>query len=215
MHDAHTLAHLHQTKNPGGMMTTTIDLLRHGALEGGIRYRGNTEAALTQEGRAAMDAVWRKLDGSIDAIVTSPMSRCRQPAEAWAKEAGISCRVEPNIREMDYGAWEGLSKEEIETRFPGMLSRWRENPVGMQILGAERIEDFAGRVIEGWKVIVDESSGKHVLVVAHSGSLRVILAHVLGAPLPTIRRFAMPYASWNRVIDDHGKLCLEYLNRRI
>ncbi|GMR00179.1 MAG: alpha-ribazole phosphatase family protein [Zetaproteobacteria bacterium] len=196
-------------------MTTTIDLLRHGALEGGIRYRGNTEAALTKAGRAAMNAVWQKLDGSIDVIVTSPMSRCRQSAELWAKEAGIPCRVEPNIHEMDYGAWEGLSKEEIETRFPGMLSRWRENPAGMRIPEAERIEDFARRVLEGWKTILCESTGKHVLVVAHSGSLRVILAHVLGAPLPTIRRFAMPYASWSRVIDDHGKLCLEYLNIRI
>jgi len=62
---------------------------------------------------------------------------------------------------------------------------------------------------------VDESAGKHMLVVAHSGSLRVILAHVLGAPLASTRRFAMPYTSWSRVIDDRGKLCLEYLNQRI
>jgi len=196
-------------------MTTTIDLLRHGALEGGIRYRGNTEAVLTRAGRKAMDAVWHELHGSIDAIVTSPLSRCRQPAETWAKEAGIPCRIEPNIREMDYGAWEGLSKEEIEARFPGMLSRWRENPVGMQIPDAERIEDFARRVLKGWEAILRESVGKHVLVVAHSGSLRVILAHVLGAPLPAIQRFSMPYASWSRVIEDSGKLCLEYLNLQI
>jgi len=196
-------------------MTTTIDLLRHGALEGGIRYRGNTEAALTRAGREAMDTVWHELHGSIDAIVTSPLSRCRQPAETWAKEAGIFCRVEPNIREMDYGAWEGLSKEEIEARFPGMLSRWRENPVGIQVPEAERIEDFARRVLKGWEAILHESAGKHVLVVAHSGSLRVILAHVLGAPLPAIRRFAMPYASWNRVILNDNNPHLEYLNRRI
>jgi len=53
-----------------------------------------------------------------------------------------------------------------------------------------------------------------VLVVEHPGSSRVILAHVLGAPLPSIRRFAMPYASWSRVISCHGGLYLEYLNRR-
>ncbi|MDQ6958424.1 MAG: histidine phosphatase family protein [Mariprofundaceae bacterium] len=196
-------------------MTTTIDLLRHGALQGGIRYRGNTEAALTRAGRETMDAVWRKLDGSIDAIATSPLSRCSQPAEAWAKEAGIPCRIEPNIREMNYGAWEGLSKEEIEKRFPGMLSRWRENPLGMQIPDAERIEDFARRVIEGWESILYESAGKHVLVVAHSGSIRVILAYVLGAPLSSIRRFTMPYAAWSRAIRNGDSCYLEYLNCRI
>jgi len=196
-------------------MTTTIDLLRHGALEGGIRYRGNTEAVLTRAGRETMDAVWHELHGSIDAIVTSPLSRCRQPAETWAKEAGISCRVEPNIREMDYGAWEGLSKEEIEARFPGMLSRWRENPVGMQVPDAEHIEDFARRVLKGWEAILHESAGKHVLVVAHSGSLRVILAHVLGAPLPAIRRFSIPYASWNRVEVEGVRYRLLHLNHSI
>lgn len=196
-------------------MTATIDLLRHGALEGGIRYRGNTEAPLTRAGRADMDAVWCKLDGSIDKIVTSPLQRCRQPAIAWAREAGIACRIDPNIREMDYGVWEGLSKEEIEARFPGMLRSWRENPMGMQIPKAEGMEGFSQRVIEGWKVIMDESSGRHLLVVAHSGSLRVILAHVLGSPLPANRRFSMPYASWSRVIDEHGTLCLKYFNHRI
>jgi len=195
-------------------MVTTIDLLRHGALKGGIRYRGNTEAALTRAGREAMDAVWHKLDGSIDVVVASPLSRCCEPAKSWAMEASITCRIEPNIREMNYGAWEGLSKAEIEARFPGMLPRWRENPVGMQIPDAECIDDFAGRVLEGWKAILYASAGKHVLVVAHSGSLRVILAHVLGAPLPAIRRFAMPYASWSRVMLNDNNPYLEYLNRR-
>jgi len=196
-------------------MTTTIDLLRHGELQGGIRYRGRTEAVLTREGRAAMDDVWRKLEGSIDVIVTSPLSRCRQPAESWAKQAGIGCRVEPDIRELNYGAWEGLSKEEIEDQFPGMLSRWRENPVGMHIPEADRIEDFAKRVIESWETILTKSAGKHSLVVAHSGTLRVILAHILGAPLPAIRRFSMPYASWSRVICKNGRPYLEYLNRGV
>jgi len=196
-------------------MTTTIDLLRHGALEGGIRYRGMIEASLTEDGRASMDAVWRKLDGSIDLIITSPLARCREPAQRWAKASGIAFRIEKNIREMNYGAWEGLSKEEIEAKFPGMLSRWRENPVGMKIPEAEAIEDFAGRVTKGWQAIVDESAGKHVLVVAHSGSLRVILSHILGASLPTIRRFSMPYASWNRVMFNVDNPHLEYLNRRI
>jgi len=196
------------------MVGTTIDLLRHGELKGGIRYRGNTEAALTNGGRAAMNAVWHRLDGNIDMIVSSPLSRCREPAENWARQAGIPCRIEPDIREMEYGAWEGLSKQEIEARFPGMLPRWRENPVGMQIPEAERIEDFAQRVTRAWETLVDESAGKHMLVVAHSGSLRVILAHVLGAPLASTRRFAMSYTSWSRVVIDGGKPHLEFFDRR-
>lgn len=194
---------------------TIIDLLRHGALDGGVRYRGVTEASLTADGRASMDAVWHKVESRIDTVITSPLSRCHEPAEAWAKGAGIAFRVEPDIGEMNFGVWEGLAMDEIEERFPGVLSRWRENPAGIHIPGAECIENFSGRVIEAWEDIRHESVGKHVLVVAHSGSLRIILAHVLGAPLATIRRFSMPYASWSRVISDNGKPYLEYLNRPV
>lgn len=196
------------------MSMTTVDLLRHGELEGGMRYRGNTEAALTDAGRAHMDTVWEQLKGHVELIVTSPLSRCREPAEAWAEETGIPCHIEPKMREMQYGAWEGLNKPEIEQQFPGWLARWRENPVGMEIPGAEKVEVFAERVIEAWESLLQEHAGQHLLLVGHSGTLRIILAHVLGAPLPSIRRFVMPYGSWNRVLHDDGHSHLEYLNRR-
>jgi alpha-ribazole phosphatase len=192
---------------------TTVDLLRHGELEGGIKYRGNVEEALTGAGRLQMDQVWRQLVSSVDLIITSPLSRCREPSQAWAVEAGIPCVVEDRFCEMHYGEWEGLSKREIEARFPGELAKWRDNPAGRQIPGAECVEMFAERVIEGWHDVFKAHAGKHLLLVAHSGSLRVILAETLNAPLSTIRQFAMPFASWNRVIDDGGKPFLEYLNR--
>jgi len=192
---------------------TVVDLLRHGELVGGVRYRGNTEAALTESGRHRMDALWRRLEKSVQSIVTSPLARCREPAEVWAAQAGISVSIEPRIREMEYGAWEGLSREEIEARFPGMLARWRANPVGMQIPEAEDFEAFARRVQAGWRDILRTRQGKHVLVVAHSGSLRVILAHVLGAPLTAVRWFDVPYGSWSRVRYAGGAPRLEFFNR--
>jgi len=194
-------------------MATTIDLLRHGALLGGIRYWGSTEAALSGSGRAAMDAVWAQLCGDVNAIVSSPLSRCSEPATAWAQAANIPCNIVDDLREMHYGAWEGLTATDIEQQFPGMLQRWRENPVGMQIPGAETVESFATRVIKAWQGIIAAADGKHILLVAHSGTLRVIVAHVLAAPLVTTRRVAMPYASWGRVAVDEGQCSLVYLNR--
>ena len=181
------------------MSTTTIDLLRHGALVGGVRYRGCTEAELTAGGRSDMDAVWQRLEPRIDGIICSPLGRCRLPAEAWAAGAGIPCEVVDGLREMHYGEWEGLAADQIEQRFPGMLASWRSNPVGMRIPGAESIEEFAERVTGAWNGVLRKHAGRHLLLVGHSGSLRVILAHVLGAPLVATRRFAMPYAAWSRV----------------
>jgi len=215
MHDAHTLTIFCRMKTPRrlSMCKTKVDLLRHGALIGGVRYRGSIEAELSDAGRAAMDTVWNQLADSLDGIVTSPLSRCREPACEWAEKAGIPCVVHDDLREMHYGAWEGLSAEEIEVQFPGMLLRWRENPVGMRIPGAETIEDFAVRVTCAWQRILDESEGKHLLLIAHSGTLRVILTHVLGAPLSATRSFSMPYAAWHRVRLQEGKMVLAFLNR--
>ena len=196
------------------MGTTVIDLLRHGELEGGIKYRGNIEEALTISGRRQMDGVWEQVGGSVQVIVSSPLSRCCEPAKEWAAKAAVPCVVEPRMREMEYGAWEGLSKDEIEAEFPGMLAQWRMNPVGMQIPGAEDLEGFVERVQEGWRHILQENEGRHVVLVGHSGSLRVIVADVLGAPLPAIRKFSMPYGCWSRVRCDDGRMLLEFFNRQ-
>jgi len=194
-------------------MRTTVDLLRHGELVGGLRYRGSIEAELTDTGRMQMDAVWAQLKGDVQHIVSSPLSRCRLVASEWAARDGVGCEIIDDFREMYYGDWEGLSAEEIEQRYPGQLARWRSNPVGMQIPAAERIEAFAERVIQAWEALLLNHTGQHVLLVAHSGTLRVILAHVLGAGLPATRRFSMPYAAWSRVRHIDGGSFLSHHNR--
>lgn len=194
-------------------MPTTVDLLRHGELVGGLRYRGSIEAELTGAGRAQMDTVWAQIRHEVEHIVSSPLSRCRLAASEWAERDDVGCEIIEDFREMCYGEWEGLSAEEIEHRYPGQLPRWRDNPVGMRIPGAETIEDFAARVTRAWDALLHEQAGRHVLLVAHSGTLRVILAHVLGAPLPATRRFSMPYAAWSRVRHIDGGSFLSHHNR--
>lgn len=194
---------------------TSVDLLRHGELSGGIRYRGTTEAELTPAGRAAMDAVWGQIADRVDLILTSPLGRCRGPAQEWARQAGIVCEVVDDFREMHYGEWEGLTPGKIEQRFPGMLSRWRKNPAGLSIPGAESIEEFALRVVAAWENTMVTHAGRRLLLVGHSGALRMILAHVLGAPLSATRRFMVPYASWSRIQEAECGYLITYLNRHL
>ncbi|HXH65018.1 MAG TPA: histidine phosphatase family protein [Mariprofundaceae bacterium] len=189
-----------------------VDLLRHGALEGGVRYRGTVDDPLTAEGRAAMEAVWAQLAGDVDRIIASPLSRCAGPARAWAEQAGVPLVIEPNLSEMRYGDWEGLSADEIRARFPGMLERWRANPEGMRIPGAETVAELEARIAAFWEGMRAEGEGGRLLVVAHSGSLRMLIAHVLGAPVVTTRRLAMPYACWSRITVRQGQASLVFHN---
>lgn len=192
----------------------TVDLLRHGALKGGIRYRGRVDDPLTAEGRRAMDQVWQKIAGEVDLIVSSPMRRCLAPASEWASASGIRCLSEPRVSELDYGAWEGLTLEEIHRRDPGMLERWRNDPTGMRPPEGESPEELLERVSNWWDEAMVCFEGAHLLLVAHSGSLRMLLAHVLRAPIESTRRLAMPYACWSRICADHGHAWLEFHHRR-
>jgi alpha-ribazole phosphatase len=193
-------------------MAMRVDLLRHGAVEGGVRYRGTVDDPLTAEGRAAMEAVWAELGGDVERIITSPLSRCAVPARAWAAQAGIPLVIEPRLSEMRYGVWEGLTADEIRSRFPGMLERWRDNPDGMRIPEAETVDELWARVAAFWSELCAGREGERILVVAHSGSLRMLIAHVLGAPTVTTRRLAMPYACWSRITVRQGHASLAFHN---
>lgn len=192
----------------------TVDLLRHGALAGGIKYRGQTDDPLTIQGRADMDAVWQKLAADVDLIITSPLSRCAEPATAWAKQAHIPCIIEPRIAEMHYGEWEGKSKEAISSAFPGMLEQWRRDPTGMHAPGGESVDELRQRV-HGWLMEITLTyRNKHLLVVAHSGSLRMLIALALHAPVITTRHLEMPYACWSRLhCDARGATKLAFHHR--
>lgn len=190
----------------------TVDLLRHGELEGGIKYRGQVDDPLTEAGRIAMDQVWQQLAGDIDLIISSPMRRCFGPASDWAEAAAIECVTDPRIAEMHYGEWEGLTSEEIMIRYPELLEKWRIDPESVSVPGGESIHQLRDRIALFWSDICERHNGQRLLVMAHSGSLRMLIAHILNAPIVSTRHMQMPYACWSRVVHEHGSNQLLFHN---
>ena len=188
----------------------TIDLLRHGALEGGVKYRGSVDDPLTLSGRQAMEDVWAELAKDVTVIISSPLSRCAQPASDWAKASGAKLEIDDRVHELHYGLWEGKTAEEIEALYPGMLAKWRENPQGRIPPEGEAMDDFSERIALFLADIIARHQGEHVLVVGHSGSIRVLLAHALAAPVITTRHLDMPYACWSRLVHHQGQLVLKF-----
>ncbi len=190
-----------------------VDLLRHGELEGGIKYRGHTDDPLTAAGQQAMVQIWQQVRQSVDVIIASPLSRCRIPAHQWAIEADVPVLVDDRVAEMFYGAWEGLTREQIEAGFPGLLQQWRQHPESMQIPEAETLQQLETRIIKFWDELCATHQDRHVLIVAHSGSMRMLLAHALSAPLSATRRLQMPYACWSRIVVKPHTTFLDFHNR--
>jgi alpha-ribazole phosphatase/probable phosphoglycerate mutase len=188
----------------------TIDFLRHGELEGGIKYRGCLNDALTRQGRENMDKVWLQLRSKVHCIFSSPLSRCAKPAQAWAKEADIDICLDKRLQELSYGAWEGLTAAEIEQKFPGMLAAWRADPTHMIPPNGEPMQHFAARVYAFMDDLLQAQEDKHILIVAHSGSIRLMLTYLLAAPIQSTRHLAMPFACWSRACVKQGHASLVF-----
>ena len=189
-----------------------VDILRHGALAGGVRYRGRVDDPLTDEGRAQMARVWERVRDEVEVIVCSPLSRCREPAQGWARERGLPLVVEERLVELAYGAWEGKTAQEIEAEDGALFRRWRENPAGLRPPGGEAPEELWARVADWWREFRESGAGR-ALVVTHSGPLRVLASLVLGGDLATTRRLHVPYACWSRIGGDAHASWLVFHNR--
>ncbi|MDQ6955380.1 MAG: histidine phosphatase family protein [Mariprofundaceae bacterium] len=189
------------------------DLLRHGELLGGIKYRGHIEGKLSSKGLRQMDDVWKKICHDIDLIISSPLSRCADPAQRWAKQKNIPCIIDARIIEMHYGQWEGLSHDDIEAAFPGSLQQWREDPTGMRPPDGESPEELQVRVVGFWQDICRTYKGKRACIVGHSGSIRMLIAHIQQQSIAHTRNIDMPYACWSRAEHQHEQSKMLFIHK--
>lgn len=161
------------------MAKTLIDLMRHGEPVGGRRYRGQTDDPLSEKGwRQMWDAVgefrgWQH-------IVTSPLQRCAAFADVLGDRLAVEVTHDDRLKEAAFGEWEGRTAAEICADDAERIFRFKQAPLVHAPHGAEPLPEFYQRVGDAWRELLETHRGRHVLVVAHAGVLRMILAHVLG-----------------------------------
>ncbi|WP_323127238.1 alpha-ribazole phosphatase family protein [Marinobacter sp. JSM 1782161] len=185
--------------------TTFIDLIRHGEPQGGPMFRGSKDDPLSELG-------WEQMKGAVpedetwDVVVTSPLRRCCEFAKQVAGERRIPLVTEPQLQEVHFGDWEGLTAAQIESAFGDHLQRFWANPVANTPGGGEALPAFYDRVGAGWRQLLDDQRGKRVLLVCHGGVIRMLLARVLGIPLEqSFSGFAVPYACRSRIRVDRSE----------
>ena len=88
--------------------------------------------------------------------------------------------MDPRLRELSFGRWEGLTYGEIDQSYPGELAAWRADPVSLAPPGGERVADLIARVGAALRALVETHCDQTVLVVAHGGSLQALAALALG-----------------------------------
>ncbi|MEO1752081.1 histidine phosphatase family protein [Thiofaba sp. EF100] len=175
-----------------------LDLLRHGEPVGGPRYRGDgVDDPLTPEGLVAM---WRAVEGGVwDIVISSPLQRCRTFAEAYAEKSGLPLVIEPRLREINLGVWEGLSHEEVQTHWAEAYAAYKRDIVTGMPYGSESVLAFMERVREALDELAARHAGQRVLVVCHAVVMRASLALALDAPPQVLNRIRVDYAAMLRL----------------
>jgi broad specificity phosphatase PhoE len=157
-------------------LTTRVLLVRHGQSEWNAdgRWQGQADAPLSDLGRLQAVEAARAI-GAVDGVWASDLQRAAETAAIIASEIGVGpVVVDPDLRERDAGEFSGLTRDEIEQRFPGHLTSGRRPP------SWEPDEHLLARALRGLCRIAAEVPGGEVLVVTHGGLIYTIEAH-LGA----------------------------------
>lgn len=185
---------------------TTIDLLRHGQTVADDILRGRIDVPLSEQGyRQMSERVSTYLDAGFpwQRLVTSPLQRCASFANDLAQEHGALVSVNEGFLEMDFGAWDGRSFDELRKEDPVLFSRiWRE-PHKYSPPGGESFPEFMTRITGAWEQLLSAHQGEHVLLVCHGGVIRALLASIMQTPLTSLGRIEVPYACMSRIRIHH------------
>lgn len=176
---------------------TQLDFLRHGEPLGGRKYRGQTDDPLSEKGWAEMLAAVGQ-NRPWQAIVSSPLSRCRAFAEYMAGELAVPLELENRLKEVAFGEWEGRTPAELKAGNPDVLFNFKRNPIGARPAGAEDLDAFQTRVAQAFDAMAEAYRGQHILVVAHAGVIRMAICHVLGIPVANAYRLQVGSAAMAR-----------------
>lgn len=194
-----------------------IVLTRHGQVEGidPPRFRGRMELELTGTGRAQAKtlaaAIARQF--SPEAVLTSPMKRCRDTGAAIAEVCGVPAAVLQGIDDFDYGQWQWKTHDQVRAESPREFALWKQAPQWMRFPGGESLQDVALRTSDALRELWGRCRGGTVVLVAHDSVNRVILLQALDLPLSAYWRIEQEPCCINELfVGDDGVMKIQRFN---
>jgi broad specificity phosphatase PhoE len=192
-------------------------VVRHGLTSWNkeLRYTGQTDIPLAEEGIAQAEAVGRRLAGRpVCRVYSSDLIRAKMTAGSIARHHDLEVRTDRRLREMHFGEWEGLTHAEIGQKWPGLRDRWLKDPINLKPPGGETVTELSARVQEALRDIYREVSilpeaqeserpqtGEAeaakpcCVIVCHGGVIRSLLALSSSGSLETMWTRAVRHSS--------------------
>lgn len=197
-----------------------VYLLRHGETQwnaDGNRYCGRTDIPLTEKGKSQAELVHNQLRHiDFNAVFSSPLKRALRTAQiASGKDQVI---IDERLIEVNFGNWEGKTKEKFIMEDPTLWDRWCNDP-GTTKAGAigETANEVVKRVNNFFEFALKKFPSGSILVVGHNGINRFYLSFKLSMELKNYRRLVQENSSITMFSLDpvNGELSLQLLNSKL
>ena len=160
-----------------------ILLTRHGHVEGisPERFRGRSDLSLTEKGLAQAAALGARICGEWRplAIYTGPLRRCVATGEAISLATGAHCEILENLNDIDYGAWQSQTFEEVRERWPALFDLWQVAPHLVRFPQGDSLQDLFARTAEALRLVLDRHADETIVMVGHDSVNKAILLQLL------------------------------------
>lgn len=193
----------------------TIILVRHGENDWVKKHRlaGWIEGVhLNENGRQqAEDAAVRLKEVKIDALYSSPVTRCMETAEYISKSHNLPIQQLPEVGEVRYGEWEGKKiKKLAKKKIWGVVQFF---PSRMRFPEGEALREVQFRAIQALEVLSQKHKDETIVVCSHADLIKLVLAHYLGVHMDLFQRIVISPASVSVIsLPDNGMMRVLRLN---
>jgi broad specificity phosphatase PhoE len=168
---------------------TEILLARHGETDWNRenRFQGHADPPLNEAGRVqAAELAATLAHEPLAAVYSSPLRRALETAQTVAARHELAPVTLDALREVDVGSWQGLTRADVESRFPEQFGRWLQHGPGWE--DGETYEQMSERVLAGLRELAGLHPHERILVVTHGGPIRAALARAEGIEHSEARR---------------------------
>lgn len=155
------------------------------------RTQGMLDSPLTKKGVIqANKLAERLLDEDIDYIYTSDLSRAYDTAKIISDKLDIELKVDEQLREMNYGNWQGLTLDDLKSKYNEDLILWRTEPHKVTIKDAETFLEVQRRTLNVINSLKDNHGNKNVVIVSHGSTIKCLILGILGIDISHYRKLS-------------------------
>lgn len=196
-----------------------IILIRHGESKWNTlkKIQGQKDISLTAKGLKQAQLIGNRLKKEkIDKIYSSDLKRAYITAETIGNKIGLDVTPMKELREINFGIWEGMSNDQMLQEFYDDVLLWRSNPEKLKIEGAESIEELQKRAMKGINKIIDDSDEHdNFVIVSHSATIKTIILGLLDMDLTYFKNLTISnvgltvieFREYNRVLKVLNDTC--------